>query len=191
MPEHLDSDLVAAYAEQRLDQSERGRVEAHVADCADCRRELTEVSIALAAGRRRRGIIRAVPVAAAAVLALLVIGITSNDAGDQTQDQLRPGSDLSDGVSTLAVHAPISTGSLSRAGLRFIWSGSGADALYDFTITDSSGTVVLRARTSDTLLILPDTLRLVPGSRYHWWVDVLQSDGRVASSGIRELVVRP
>ena len=41
-------DLVAAYAVDALDDSERAEYEAHLVDCADCREELAQLSDAAA-----------------------------------------------------------------------------------------------------------------------------------------------
>lgn len=190
MPEHLDSDLVAAYAERRLNPEERSRVEAHTAECAQCRRELTDVAVELAAVRRRRRLFVTAPLATAALLALIFVNNRSAGPG-RNDELLRPGTGAGDAPLSLPAHAPEAGAGVTRTGLRFVWGGRGPDALYDLTLADSSGLALWRARTSDTTLAVPDSVALAAGARYHWWVDVLLADGRVASTGNREFVIQP
>jgi anti-sigma factor ChrR (cupin superfamily) len=186
---HLDSDLVAAYAERRLDPQNRSVVEAHLAECADCRREVSEVTLDLARARRRRRLIQAVPLLAAVVV--LAVLIRPGSERDRQPATLRPGADPSFGLPALAVRSPGPDAVVQREQLSFRWGGGGPDALYDLTIADSSGLAVWRVRTSDTTLALPDSVRLAVGLRYHWWVDGLLRDGRTAGTGVQQFVLRP
>src|SRR6266851_8649915 len=70
---HLEAGLLAAYVDGRAGGSDAARVEAHLAECADCRREVIEVR-RLASGRTRRWGWPAVAVLAAAAVLLLVVG---------------------------------------------------------------------------------------------------------------------
>lgn len=189
MPDHLDSDLVAAYAERRLDIEERTRVEAHAAECAECRRVLTQVSVELAGLRRRRRLRLVVPAAAAATVAVLLLGVGRNRLPDPGEDSVRPAANAADESLSLPVHQPAPGSAVPRTALRFIWGADGRDALYDLTLADSSGLVVWSSRTADTVLALPDSIVMVPGARYYWWTDALRADGRIASTGSHEFVL--
>jgi hypothetical protein len=191
MTDHLDSDLVAAYAEQRLGLEERSQVEAHAADCAECRRVLTHVSVELAGLQRRRRLLLAAPMAVAAGVALVLMGVGRTGPHQVDDDQLRPSAGAGDARFTLAIHAPAAGGAVPRGSLRFAWSGDGPDALYELTVADSAGMAVWNIRTGDTVQAVPDSVVLVPGVRYLWWVDALRSDGRVASTGNHEFMVLP
>lgn len=190
--DHLDSDLVAAYAEGRLDPQGQALVESHAADCADCRRDLADLARILAASRRRRRWAVAAPAVAAAVVAIVVLRPGRPAGGTiYAVDSLRPGSTSAEGLPALAAYLPATGAPTARADLRFIWGSGGPDALYDLTVADSAGNVVWRLRTSDTVVAPPDSVSLGAGARYHWWVDVLLPDGRVATTGNREFQMQP
>jgi tetratricopeptide (TPR) repeat protein len=69
---HLEPHMVASYIERRLLAAEAAAVEAHLADCAECRKEMLQLSRIV--GRRRfmppRFIVAALAAAAAAVIFL-------------------------------------------------------------------------------------------------------------------------
>jgi hypothetical protein len=152
---------------------------------------LTQVSVELAGLRRRRRLLLAAPAAAAATVAVLLVGVGRNRPSDPGEDVLRPGADAADASLFLPVHGPEPGSAVPRVAVRFIWGADGRDALYDLTLADSSGLVVWSSRTADTVLALPDSVVLVPGTRYYWWTDALRADGRVASTGSHEFVLAP
>ena len=43
IPQHLDTDALSAYLDGRIEPDVRSAVAAHLAACADCRRELDEL----------------------------------------------------------------------------------------------------------------------------------------------------
>jgi anti-sigma factor RsiW len=72
--EHLSEHEVVAYLSRALTSPERARVASHLADCADCRREIVAVVEILTSYRRRRARLRlAYLVGALAVAALAVL----------------------------------------------------------------------------------------------------------------------
>lgn len=187
---HLDSDTIAAFAERRLAPPERVTAEAHLADCAECRADLVDVTGIFAEARRSRRRRVAVPVLAAAALATILLVPRTPEPIDESS-VLRPAETTEpERLNTLVAILPAPGESASRAGLRFVWEPDGPDAIYEISVTDSSGTSLWRARTPDTSITLPDSVSLQPGGTYHWWVDVLLGDGRLASTGLREFTVR-
>lgn len=187
MTPHLDSDLLAAYGERRLGQEDRALAEAHLAECVDCRQDLTALLQSLRPVRQRRRLLRAAPLlAAAAVLAIVV----ARDIGPPAEMAMRPG-DTDEGLPVIEAIAPAEQAAVTRATLRFVWSSDGPDALYDLRLTDGSGLLVWQASTADTTLTPPDSLSLDPGTRYLWWVDVLLPDGRLAKTALREFTLGP
>jgi hypothetical protein len=129
-------------------------------------------------------------IAAAAVLAIVVVNRAP--VSSPGEPVLRPGQ--GSGQERLNFLDPIepALGSTpARDALRFTWHAGGPGALYDITLADSTGLALWQARIADTTTVLPDSVSLGAGSRYHWWVDVLLSDGRVATTGVREFVLRP
>jgi hypothetical protein len=190
--EHLESDIVAGFAEQRLSSTDRVRAETHLAECAACRADLLEVTDMLASARRRRRALIAGPLlASAAAVFAIMISRPAPSPVDPTQVLRRAEGTNLERLNTLTALSPVSGGPVDRAGLRFTWQADGPDAIYEVTVTDSSGLARWRARTADTTTALPDSVRLRPGTSYHWWVDVLLSDGRIASTGVREFTLRP
>jgi hypothetical protein len=183
---HLESSDVAAYLDRTLQPAERDRVEAHLAHCPECRRELIDVSrVRNAAGRRSRWLI-VVPAAAAAAIAVLIIArpATTPPGGEPV---LRDGVDGSQ--PSLVLVTPPDSGVARERPLTFTWRSAGTDVSYRLTITDSRGDVVWSVNATDTTAPLPPTVRLTAGSTYYWYVDGLLPAGRSITSGIRPFTV--
>lgn len=187
---HLDSDIVAAYAERRLNAAERANAETHLAGCAQCRADLADVTGLVSSARRRKRLLTMAPVLAAAILAVVVV--TRLPVDPVSVQALRPGNDADrDRLNSLEALLPAPGATVPRHGLRFAWQSDGPDAVYEITVADSSGLALWNARTTDTSIALPDSVRLSPGGTVHWWVDVLLPDGRVASTGVRDFALLP
>jgi hypothetical protein len=193
MPEaHLDSDRIAAYAERRLPAAERSEVEAHLAACVECRREASDIAITFGRDRRRRRLLVALPLAAAALLAVFVVTPPLSDVGRSDLGGLRPGADSeAEGLPRVEALAPAPDGEIGRDMIRFVWRPVGADALYRLVVTDSTGQTVWEGRGSDTALVLPASVRFHPGSFYYWLVDVLLPDARMATTGPQRFRITP
>lgn len=190
--EHPDAIRIAAYAEGRLGGDDRAAMEAHLAECADCRAEATEVALLLrepAALRRRWiGIPAAVAAAAAAVVLLAGPFRDSSTAGDALR---RPGVEADrEAVPAIEVILPSAGDPIPMDSARFVWHGLGADVLYRFTLTDPSGAVLWERELADTALVLSAETRLPGGGRFLWYVDASLPDGGVATTGVRELRTR-
>jgi len=183
---HLSAEDVAAYLDGTLGTRERERVEAHAAECKECRSELAEVT------RQLRGVRRVprwrvlAPLAAAAVIALVVAQPFSTPTRPEGTSRFRGPESTADrqGSVSIGVLAPPSNGTVNPAAVTFVWHAGGAGASYQLTVTDDVGGVVWTLATTDTVAALPDTVTLTRGSRYHWYVDGLFEDGRRASSGV-------
>lgn len=190
--EHPDSDSIAAFAERRLTPAERATVERHLAECAECRADLLAVSEMLVAARRRRRLFVAGPLVTAAAVAMVLLLQRVGPAPDESR-LLRPGTSTEqEQLNTLEAILPAPGATVSRQeGILLVWESDGPDAVYEVALADSSGAALWRTRTPDTSIALPDTVRLVPGAVYHWWVDVLLRDGRMATTGVREFSFRP
>lgn len=191
MRDHLDTDLVAAYAERRLGRDDQRVVEAHVAECAECRRELADVVRLLHPARTRRRLVVALPaLAAAAVLSVVMVPRQPPASRAVEGPRLRPGDGaVAENVAVLAVVAPAADTTVATAGLRFTWAGAGPDAMYTLTIADPTGRSLWRTTTRDTSVTVPDTVALGSPGTLHWWVDARTAVGREASTGIRSFVL--
>lgn len=184
---HLETGEVAAYLDHVLPPGERDRIEAHLADCAECRQEVIEVSrLRRTRARRSRWMIVGPAVAAAAV-AVLVIA--------RPADTPAPGPVLRDGGERpglmVALVTPAETAAVEGRSLTFTWRSAGAGVSYRLTLTDERGDVVWSVSLSDTIGRPPGHVRLRPGHRYSWYVDALLPDGRSVTSDVRQFTARP
>jgi len=188
---HLKDDVLAAYLDRALPAAERRVAEDHLAGCATCRDELVVMSKLVAdRGRVRRwprlaGSFAAV---AAAAIAFAVVGpwraapSPSTPPGDRMRE-----STLVDGARrrAVAVVTPAEGVTVRSDTLRFAWHSVAPNATYLLKLVDER-TVRWTIDTADTTVALPDSVRLVPGRSYNWWVDALTADGRVSSTGVTQ-----
>ena len=182
---HLEAREISAYLDRTLTAMERERVEAHLADCAECRREAIEVSrVRSTVGRRSRWLIGP-PIAAAAAIAFLVLLRSGENPG--TGPVFREGG--AEPASTVVVVSPTDTDAIRPHTLTLTWRSAGAGVSYRVSVTDQTGDVAWSASTSDTTARLPATVRL-RSTRYHWYVDALLPDGRSITSGVHSFQVR-
>jgi len=181
---------VAAYVERRLDDEERAVAEAHLATCADCRREVVEVSRLLLKRRRASQLLPAAGIAAAAVIAF-VAGV-SLIGGPAKPDSVRPiRAPAESPAPVLTAVEPAPDVSLSVGNdIRFVWKASEAGSTYKLTVVDESGEPVWSAETSDTVTLLPAEDGPDRPGKYFWFVDALASDGSTLTSGARRFSLR-
>ncbi len=179
---HLNDVQVAAYLDRALAAPERAEIDAHLARCAQCRIEVVEVArIHRARARRKRWYV-VVPVAAAAAVILLLV--TGRPGGTPGQGVIR-GDGSGAGAPRLGVVAPQGEQPVSPNALVFIWRAAGPDAHYQFTLTDSSGTVILTGEGADTTLVVPENLTVRLDRVYFWHVDALLANGSSVTTGVQ------
>ena len=178
MIEHLSEGAVAAYADNRLKGEERRSVEAHLAECAPCREEVVEVT-RLIRSDKRRAIRPWLPLAAAASIAVVAIGVTLQQRTPRAP-VLRSGETHAVVEST----SPADNAHVS-APVAFSWRRLPEALEYRVTITNSSGDVVAERMTSDSAATVPRLTR----DQYRWYVTAIMQDGTVLSSRTRALVV--
>jgi hypothetical protein len=177
---HLEPDLVAAYVERRLSPDALASAEQHLAGCATCRREVAQVVKVLRPSTRR---LPAFGLAAAAVL-VIAVWLVRDDTGE-VEVPIRNGAS-SAGVQVLA---PDSVG--SSLSPRFTWRALEPGSRYNFSLADEAGVRIFSLSLSDTVVSLPDSVRLQQGRTYQWLVDALRPDGRSTSSGVKFLRITP
>lgn len=158
-------------------EPDRIRVLRHVGGCEACRRDLDLLRTAAGAARdleRRR-----IPLlAVAASVALLVgavavwqIALRSPSAPDVMRGAL--GS-----VVLIAPRGELTSGE----GARFVWRAVPGAIRYELELLDGQGESRLAVATRDTVVALPDTVALVAGVPYRWWVRAVATDGAVRRS---------
>lgn len=181
---HLDSTEVAAYVDGRLDEAARTRVEAHLAECDECRREVVTVRRVVATARRRPGWPVWVTLAAAAAL-LLVVWPRAADRGGPGAPVVRDADPATAGV------AVVTPDSVATVPLTFAWHPVPTATTYRVALTNPSGELIWSGATSDTVLAIPDSVALAAGRSYYYYVDALLADGTSITSGVRGVRLPP
>lgn len=192
MTQHPETEEIAAYLSDALPPPARAALEAHLVSCRPCRQEVTSARRLLEARSTRRGWSIMVPAAAAAVLALAILGQAVlpprveeevvRGAGEATEAEAVP---------SIQVLSPAGQGTVGREGILFAWVGQAGRPLYRLTLTDAGGRAVWMGETSDTTLALPATITLVPNRSYFWYVDALDSAGHTLTTGTQTFATQP
>ena len=177
---------LAAYLDRNLDPMDRARVERHLVECRECREEVrqTEAAVFRARGPRRLAAAVAV-VGAAAVFAILAFPGLVPRRGTAGQETLRTAGE----VPRLAAIGPVNE--VPGARVRFVWGREAAATMYRLTLTAAQGVPLWTASTADTVLALPDSVRLRARTSYYWMTDALLSDGTTRSTGLHEFRITP
>jgi hypothetical protein len=186
--ECLDDDSIAGLADGTLDPALRARVLPHLAGCIRCRTTLASVTRALAEPAVTRAIVAtergprrlyriALPLAAAAVLLLLLRSPSPQDGGHRG------------GIPVSNAPVPVSPVGPVAAANVLIWTRViGADG-YRVTLFDAEGRVAYETRATDTATSLPDSVVLVAGRPYLWKVEARTGFDRWITSELVEFSV--
>jgi hypothetical protein len=187
----LDDETIASLVEGTIDDATRAAALPHLAECARCRGAVASVSRALADPSvareiptrwpaRRRLFAMAIPVAAAAVFVLLMVPQRRDDGSPHRAPTITA-------VSSPVPMSPV--GVVASAGTLRWLTVAGADR-YRTTLFDDAGTVVYETQTADTVVTLPDSVRLAPGRSYLWKVEARTGWGRWSASELIEFSIR-
>jgi hypothetical protein len=192
--DHLGIDTLGALAEGSLDAESRARILPHLASCTECRSALASISRALADPDLAREIRAtevpaprrwwrvALPVAAAALLLVLIrpAGLFRNDPVGQHRSPVLANGTAPSGMSPAGVVA---------SAPRLVWRPvEGADH-YRVTLFDAGGRMLYEVEPRDTVVALPDSLRITPGQRYLWRVEAQIGFDRWVASDLIEFTV--
>lgn len=177
---HLDPAIIAAYVERIISGDERARVDTHLAECAECRREVVAVSdlvrrIRKPAWRSPRVII---PLAAAAGL---LFALSPWPGSRDVEPAHREPAVIAS--QPPMVRAPM--GPVAEAP-SVIWSEVRGANRYRVTLYDSTGRVLWEAATTDTVVALPASLALQHDARYFWRVHARTGFDRWTESNLVE-----
>lgn len=183
---HLSATDVAAYLSGRAGADSRVRIQAHLAECADCREEAIGASRILGAEHRSRSTRRVLlaSVGLAAVLALVIV--TRTAPVHSVESATRGTAGGASAESKVSVVGPL--GGFAQAGgiPTFVWRSIPGAMEYRFTLTDVDGKVLWTRATPDTLLTPPLDVPLGTERAYYWFVDALLADGNSVTSGAKE-----
>jgi anti-sigma factor RsiW len=182
---HPDAEEIAAYISGGLRAGHRETLEAHLAECRECRAEVTTARRILRRPVWRQRLMVA-SLAAAAVLVLAVLVPNPPMEPTDVERAADPGA-----APGLVVVSPAGSDPIRRPGLAFTWRSHPGDPRYRITIANSRGETVWSADTGDTTIAPPDSVGLVAGATYFWFVDALDTAGLAVSTGPRTLRVAP
>jgi anti-sigma factor RsiW len=175
--EHLTADDTAAYVDGQLAAAERAAIASHLAQCAECRLEIVDITrLVRAVPQRRRWTIIMAPLAAAA--AVLILFIAPQRDRDSTSQLREPAV-----TTTVAPALAIPRGQVAALHA-MTWSSVPHADQYRVTLFDRDGNVAWRAQSPDTTVVLPDTVRLTGGVPYFWKVEARIELGRWVSSDL-------
>ena len=181
---HPEAGSIAAYVDSSLDPGLRPVLEAHLADCARCRREVAEVSRLVRTLPRRPSWQIIGPIAAAAVL-LIAVGLWQ-----LSPDQASSARALRESaITTAPAPVPVApVGQVARVGSISWTSVPGADR-YRLRLFDAAGVVVWETEAADTASQLPSALRLEQGQSYFWKVEARTGFDRWVDSDLIEFTI--
>ena len=162
--QHHGATEIAAYIDGKLSPGASEALEAHLASCRECRRELREVDqIVRRAPSRSRRLLYPIGVAAAAAVLLFVVSPAK---------EAFLGADSHRDPAVTATVPPRAIGPLGNVHVldTIEWSGvPGADR-YSVTVFDENGAVLWETEVTDTVTAFPPALHLFPGQKYFWSV---------------------
>ncbi len=184
---HLSEDDLAAYLDRRLDGDEKKRAEAHLAWCSECRLLLTNASATLhrkGASRRRWVALGPAVAAAAAIVLFVMLPSRLSDRGDSPAHRDVLGA-------ADALPTPIEPRGSVAAVEALVWHRLDRADRYRGTLFDSSGSVLWRSETVDTVALLPDSVRLSTGSTYLWRVEARIGVDRWVESELLRFTIEP
>jgi Putative zinc-finger len=191
MSPHPATESIAAYLSGTLSPPEQTTLETHLARCRPCRQEVTSARRLIGARSPRSRWLWVAPAAAAAVLAVVLLGRGPRATGP-VNEPVRSGEEAGpeDGLRLRAL-APADRDTVSVRGLVFTWAGQAGRPLYRLTLIDGSGHAVWFQDTSDTTLALPAKVSLDRGKTYFWYVDALDAEGRSLTTGTLRFTSSP
>ena len=191
-PDCLDVETIAALAEGSLPGGVRPEVLQHLAACVFCRRAVASVAEALVdqpvtheieiiegrANRWRRVLRIGVPLAAAATV-LLLLWSPARDSGALHRGGPLPGSRPT----------PIGPRGTVESAQRLLWTSVAGSDRYRVTLFGAQGDVLYETGTGDTVVTLPDSVRLSSGQPYLWKVEARTAWDRWVTSDLVDFTI--
>lgn len=183
---HLDPHDVVAYLERTLSQSDRARVEAHLAACEDCSNEIAEVWRLWRPGVKPTSWLP-IGLAAAAVIAVVVLLRPAGNRAEMPAADVLRGSERASAVITVA---PADSAVVQGQPV-LVWRPVPGATGYRVTLSREDGDSLWTGSSSDTTAAVPAGVALGRSARYFWYVDALLPDGQSLTSGIHEFTTGP
>jgi hypothetical protein len=184
--DHLPAEDLAAYLSRGRKARAFQRVQAHLADCAECRQEAAHIARVVRAEARGR-MLRWTGAGGAAAAAVLLLAVWAGGHRRAPDTDTTRGSAASP-IAVVAVGplAPLGEVSPTASQLAFAWRPVAGVVEYRLTLSNATGGILWRRATTDTTLVLPLEVSLARGVSYYWYVDALVANGGSVTSGARE-----
>jgi hypothetical protein len=175
---------ITGFVDRSLDAEARARVESHLADCEECRREVLDVDhIRRSAPSARR--LSLIPIGAAVAAAAALLLVLWPARGPTPADGVHREPAV---TTTIAPRAVSPLGSIATLD-SIRWSSvPGADR-YSVSVFDANGTVLWQANAADSVIGVPADVPLAPGDRYFWSVRARVGWDRWVESSLSEFTV--
>ena len=177
---HLDPQEAAAYLDRVATETERARIEAHLAECDTCRGEVLGLRPIVSG---RAPLHRAAPWIAASAAAIILMVAWLRDAG--TPDLVHRESPVTATVSPRA----LSPSGVTSVPLTLRWSSVPLANSYLARIYDAQGSVLFERETTDTVLVA-GRIGLRLGIVYYWKVEARSGFDRSTASPLTEFTLR-
>ena len=178
---HLSVEELASMIDGSLPEHDRDRAERHLAECDSCREELAAsarvIATSVSAPVRRFPWRYLLPLAAGILLAVWIRRPVERQHTTDVAQRAAP----TTGTRILTV-SPAVDAAVDASSLRFAWHPMEGSLGYRVVVKDASGATVWRGDVVDTVLALPDSVRLQPSVSYVWRVDGERADGSSAAS---------
>jgi hypothetical protein len=182
--DHLSSEELSAYLSNTMNTVEREDVERHLVACTECRAELIEGQRAVANIPQKKLVNRPwYGIAGLAAAAAILVAVWPHDETALTTQRVERNNPPLSPAAAVTIVSPAPDGRLEASSRSFTWRRDDGSS-YKITVTDETGRSAWSQTTPDTTIALPDTIQLIPGGRYFWYVDALRPDGRSVTSGI-------
>lgn len=194
--DHPTDEDLAAYVDRTAAPESRDHVEAHLAECDECRAIVVDAARAQTEVRRR-GAVRGLAfggLVTVAAAALLLVTVRAPEPGEADRGVERADGSSSDGVAVVHLRSvsPADGAVLPRDSATFRWEPDAPDAVYRFTISNDRGAVLVSIRTEAPTLTLDDSARaaLPIGAQLFWRVEALFPDLSSAATSVRSVTFR-
>jgi len=180
----VQAERLRRLVEREGSEDERLRTLDMMLSTAEGRRELEIAWAAARAARPRRISWQRFAVAAslAVVVGSSALVVAHRRAGDV---EIARGGD-----SPITLVAPVGVVPPPRA-THFAWRAIARAERYQLVVVDTTGAELYATDTRDTALVLPDSVRLVSGRTYLWWVQATLADHSTVTAVTQRLVVSP